>query len=148
MLLQTSTKMSEFMRIHPSDFGCIKSAVLNGLRQMYIDGSCPGLGIDIRISDVSVGLSVIDPSEGCCIMRCTFLLTHKIPRTGEKLKRPNKKSFYVFSFDDTEEKVVGRFEGKKGQDAIYKITLSKYLDLDNKLPIGQGIRFLCVAHLV
>ena len=92
---------------------------------MYIDGSCPGLGIGIKVSDVLVGPSVIDPNEGCCITRCTFLLTHIIPRAGNKLKRPTKKSFHVFSFDDTEEKVAVRFEGEKYQDAIYDITLCK-----------------------
>ena len=65
MFLPTTTKISEFMTIHPSHFGWIKSAVLTGLRQMYIDGSCPGLGIGIKVLDVSVGLSVIDPNEGC-----------------------------------------------------------------------------------
>ena len=136
------------MTIHPSHFGCIKSAVLKGLRQMYIDCSCPGLGISIKISDVSVGLSVINPNEGCCITRCTFLLTHIIPRAGNKLKRPTKKSFHVFSFDDTEEKVVVRFEGERGQNAIYEVTLCKYLDTENELPIGLSIRFLCVTHPV
>ena len=38
-----------------------------------------------------------------------------------KLKRPTKKSFHVFSFDNTEEKVVVRLEGEKSQDAIYEI---------------------------
>ena len=32
---------------------------------MYIDGSYPGLGISIKISDVSVDPSVIDPNKGC-----------------------------------------------------------------------------------
>ena len=136
------------MTIHPSHFGCIKSTILTGLRQMYIDGSCPGLGIGIKISLLSVGPSAIDPNEGCCITRCTYVLTHIISRAGDKLKRSTTKSFHVFSFDDTDEKVAVRFEGEKDQDAIYKITLCKYLDLDNELPIGQGIRFLCEAHLV
>ena len=57
---------------------------------MYIDGSCQGLGIGIKISDVLVGPSVIDPNERCCITRCTFLLMHDIPRTGDKLNRPTK----------------------------------------------------------
>ena len=61
------------MTIHPSHFGCIKLAALTGLRQMYIGGSCPSLGIGIKISDVSVGPSVNDPNERCCITRCTFL---------------------------------------------------------------------------
>ena len=81
-------------------------------------------------------------------MRCTFSLTHVIPRARDKLKRPTQKSFPVFLFDDTEEKVEVRFEGEKGQDAIYKITLCKYLNPDNKFPIDQSIRFLCVAHPV
>ena len=146
MFLQITTKISEFMTIHPSHFGCIKSAVLIGLRQMYIDGSCQGLCIGIKISGVSVDPSLIDANEGCCITRCTFLLTHIIPRAGDKLKRPTKKSFHVFSFEDTEEKVAVRFEGEKDQHAIYEITLCKYLDPENELPIDPSIRFLCVAH--
>ena len=97
--------MSEFMTIHPSHFGCIKSTILAGLRKMYIDSSYPNLGISIKISDVSIGPSVMDPNEGCCITRCTFLLTHIIPRAGDKLKKSTKEPFYVFSFDDTEEKL-------------------------------------------
>ena len=54
----------------------------------------------------------------------------------------------MFLFDDTEEKIAVRFEGEKGQDAIYETTLDKYLDPDNELPIDQSIRFLCVAHTV
>ena len=73
-------------------------------------------------------------------------MTHVIPRTGEKLKRPTKKSFHVFSFEDTEEKVAVRFEGEKGQDGIYEITLCKNLDPDNELPIDQNIKF-CVWHI-
>ena len=74
--------MSEFMTIHLFHFGCIKSAVLKGLRQMYIDGSCPRLGISIKGSDVLVCPAVIDPNKGFCITRCTFLLTHIIPGLG------------------------------------------------------------------
>ena len=113
MFLQTTKKMIEFMTIHPSHFGCIKSAVLTGLRQMYIDDSCQGLGIGFNISGLPVCPLVIDPNEGCCTTRCTFLLTHIIPRAGEKLKRPTKKFFHAFSFDDTEEQVVVRFEVKR-----------------------------------
>ena len=91
-----STKMSEFMTIHPPHFGCIKSTILAGLRKMYIDSSCPNLGVGVKISDVLIGPSVIDPSEGCCITRRTFLLTHIIPRAGNKLKKPNKESFTSF----------------------------------------------------
>ena len=97
---------------------------------------------------MSVSPAVIDTNKGCCITRCPFYLTHIVPRTRGKLERPTKVSFHVFSFDDAEEKVAVRFEGEKYQDAIYKITLCKYLDPDNELPIDQGIRFLCVAHPV
>ena len=90
---------------------------------MYIDSSCQNLGIGIKISGVSMGPSIIDPNEECCITRCTFLLTNIISRTGDKLKKPTKEPFYVFSFDDTEEEVVVRFEGEKGQDSIYEIIL-------------------------
>ena len=131
-----STKMSEFMTIHPSHFGCIKSIVLAGLRKMYIDSSCSNLGIGMKISDVSIGPLVIDPNKGCCNTRCTFLLTHIILKAGDKLKKP----FHVFSFDNTEEKVAVSFEGEKGQDVIYKITLCKYFDPENELPIDQSIR--------
>ena len=54
----------------------------------------------------------------------------------------------MFSFDDTKEKIAVWFEDEKGQDAIYEITLCKYLDPDNEFLIDQNIRFLCVAHLV
>ena len=146
MFLLTTTKMNKFMTIRPSHFGCIKSSILAGLRKMYIDSSCLNLGVGIKISDVSMGPSVIDRNEGCCITRCTFLLTHIIPRVGDKLKKHTKEPFYVFSFDDTKEKVAVRFEGKKGQDAIYEITFCQYLDPENELPIDPSIRFLCVAH--
>ena len=106
--------MSEFMTIHPSHFGCIKSAVLTGLRRMYIDGSCSDLVIGIKISDVSVGPSVIDPNEGCCIIRCTFLITNIIPRAEDNLKRPTKESLHVFSFDNTENKSCGEIWDWKG----------------------------------
>ena len=142
-----STKMSEFMTIHLSQLGCIKPIVLAWLRKMYIDSSCSNLGIGIKISDMSIYPSVIDPNEGCCITRCTFLLTYIIPGIEDKLKKPTKKSFHVFSFDDTEDKVAVRFEGKKGQDGIYEITLCQYLDPENELPIDPSIRFLCVTHL-
>ena len=148
MFLQTTTKMSEFITIHRSHFGCIKSAVLAGLRQMYIDGSCPGIGIGIKISDVSVGPAVIVPDEGCYIARCIFLLTHIIPRAGDNLKRLTKKSFRVFLFDDIEEKVAAKFEGEKGQDAIYETRLCRYLDSENELPIDPSIRIFCVVDLV
>ena len=74
---------------------------------------CPSLGISIKILGLLVGPSVIDPNEGCCITRCTFLFTHIIPKAGDKLKRPSKKYFHVFSFDDTEEEVAVRFEGSR-----------------------------------
>ena len=104
--------------IHPSHFGCIKSTILTGLRQTYIDSSCPSLGVGIKISGLLVGPADIDPNEECCITMCTFLLTHIVPRAADKLKRPTKKSLYVFSFDNTEEKVAVRFEGEKGQDLM------------------------------
>ena len=140
--------MSEFMTIHPSHFGCIKSTVLAGMRKMYMNSSCPNLGVGIKISDVSIGPSVIDPNEGFCITRCTFLSSHIILKAGDKLKKPTKRSLHVFSFNDTEEKVAVRFEGGKGQDAIYEITLCRYLEPENELPIDPSIRFLCVAHAV
>ena len=116
--------MSEFMAIQPSHFGCIKSTISAGLRQMYIDIPCPNLGISIKISNVSIDPAITDPNEGFCITKCTFLLSYIIPKAGDKLKKPTKEPFYVFSFDDAEEKFPVRFEGQKGQDAIYETTLS------------------------
>ena len=60
------------MTIHLSHFECIKSVVLTGLRRMYIDDSCPDLGISIKISDVSVDHSVINPDEGCSLQGVHF----------------------------------------------------------------------------
>ena len=130
-----STKMSEFMMIHPSHFGCVKSSILTRLKQMCIDSSCSNFSIGIKTSDVSIGPSFIDPSEGCCVVMCIFLLTHIIPKAGNKL-----------SFDDTEEKVAVRFEDEKGQDAIYEITSCRYLKPENELHIDPSIRSLCIAH--
>ena len=124
MFLLTTTKMSEFVMLHPSQLGCVKSSILTRLKQMDIDSSCPNLGIGIEISGAHVGPAITEPNEGCCITRCIFLLPHIIPKAGDKLKKPTKKPLYVFSFNDTEEKVTMRFEGEKGQDAIYEITLS------------------------
>ena len=70
---------------------CFKRA-----EKIYIGGSCPGLGIGISVSGVSVGPSVIDPNEVCCITRCTFLLTYIIARARDKLKRPTKNLFTCF----------------------------------------------------
>ena len=112
--------MSEFITIHPSHFGCIKSTVLARMRKMYIGSPCPNLGIGIKISDILIDPSAIDPNGGCCHVMCPFLLAHIIPGIGDKLKKPIQKSFHVFSFDDTEEKVAVRFEGEKGQDTFMK----------------------------
>ena len=83
------------------------------------------------------------------------MLSHIIPKAGDKLKKPTKKSFHVFSFNETEEKVAVRFEGDDRPAAqlnehslTYTVTLCPYLDPENKLPIDPSIRFLCVAHAV
>ena len=102
----------------------------------------------IKFSNVSINPAIIDPNEGFCITRCTFLLSHIIPNVRDKLKKPTKEPFYVFSFDDTEDKLAMRFEGKKGQDAIYEIPLCQYFNPENELPIDRSIKFLCVAHPV
>ena len=146
MFLPKITTMSEFVMLHPSQFGCVKSSILTLLKQMYIDSSCPNLGTGIEISDVHVSSAIIDSNEGCCVAMCTFLLTHIIPNFGDKLKKPTKESFHNFLFDDTEEKVAVRFEGE--DSSTYTVTLCQYLDPDNELPIDPGIRFLCVVHPV
>ena len=74
--------MSEFMTIHPSNFGCIKSAVLTERKQMYIDSSCSNLGIVIKISNVFINSAIIDPNKGSCLVKYTFLLQHIILKAG------------------------------------------------------------------
>ena len=113
---------------------------------MYKDSFCPNLGMGIKISNGSINSPIIDPKEACFLVKCTFLLQHIILKIGDNLKKNTKESFHVFSFDDTEEKVAVRFEGEKGLDAIYEITLCQYLDPEQKLSIDPSIRFLCVAH--
>ena len=64
---------------------------------MYIDGSCPGLGIGIKISGLLVVLLVIDPNKVCCITRCTFSLMHIIPRARELVEKAHQEIFsHVF----------------------------------------------------
>ena len=140
MFLLTITEMSEFMMINSSQFGCIKSILLTRLRKMYTGSSCPNLGIGIKISNASINSAIIDPNEGCCLVRWTSFLQHIIPKAGGNLKKNTKESFHVLRFDDAEEKVAVRFEGEKDPDAIYKITLCQYLDPENKLPINPSIR--------
>ena len=115
MFLPTITRMSEFVMLYPSQFGCAKSSILTRLNPMYIDSSCPNLDIGIKIPSMCINSTVIDPKEWCCVARCTFLLRHIIPSPGDKLTKSTKKSFHVFSFDDTEEKVAVRFEGERSQ---------------------------------
>ena len=92
----TITKMNEFTILHPSHFGCSKSTVLAMLKQLYINNSCPNLGIGIEISNTSINSAIIDPNEGCCLVRCTFLLHHIIPRAGDKLKKTHQWIFLWF----------------------------------------------------
>ena len=154
MFLPTITRMSEFVMLYPSQFGCAKSSILTRLNPMYIDSSCPNLDIGIKIPSMCINSTVIDPKEWCCVARCTFLLRHIIANPGDKLKKPTKKSFHVFSFDDTEEKVAVRFEGEGSQGgegshgSTNAVTLCHYLDPDNKLPIDPSIRFLCVSRIL
>ena len=143
------------MKIHPSHFECIKSTILTGLGQMYIDSSCSNLGIAIKISNVSFNPAIIDPNEGLCLVKSNFLPQHIIPNIWDNLKKKQKKNkqtsqgiFHVLSFDNTEEKAAVRCEGEKFQEAICEITLCQYLGLENELPIDPNIRFLCVTYPV
>ena len=68
--------MREFMTVHPSHFGCVKSSILTRLKQMYINSSCPNLGIGIKISDVSIGPSVIDPNRILHHEMYIFIITY------------------------------------------------------------------------
>ena len=94
MFSRITTKMIELITLHPSHFGCVKSSILTRLKQMYIDCPCPNLGIDIEISRVSVDLAIIDPNEGCCLTRCTFLLQHF--QNWRQIGKTHKESFHIF----------------------------------------------------
>ena len=118
-----------------------KISHFNRLRQMYIAGSCPSLDIGIKISGLSVGPSVIDPNEGCCITRCTFCWHISFPGLGQVEKTHQEIFSCIFIW--WHRKKSWRFEGKKCQDAIYVIKLCKYLNSDNESPIDLSIRFLC-----
>ena len=74
--------MNEFKMTNPSHFGSIKSTILTGLRQMYIDSFCPNLGMGIKISNGSINSPMIDPKEVCFLVKCTFLLQHIINKLG------------------------------------------------------------------
>ena len=63
-----------------------------------------------------------------------------------QVEKAYQRAFPRLLIYDTEEKVVVRFEGEKGQVAFDEITLFQYLDPENGLPIDPSIRFLCVAH--
>ena len=52
--------------------------------------------IGIKISNVSINSAIIGPNGGCCLVKCTFLLQHIIPKIGDNLKKPTKESFHVF----------------------------------------------------
>ena len=80
------------MKIHPSHFECIKSTILTGLGQMYIDSSCPNLGIAIKISNVSLNPAIIDPNEGLCLVKSNFLPQHIIPNIWDNLKKKQKQN--------------------------------------------------------
>ena len=95
MFLLTTTKMSEFMTIHPSHFGCIKSTVLAGMRKMYIDISCPNLGIGIKISGVLIGPAMTDPNKGCCVVMCIFIETYNF-RHWKQTEKTHRKIFSCF----------------------------------------------------
>ena len=65
-----------------------------------------------------------------------------------QVEKAHQEPPFVFSYDIAEEKVVVIFQSKKSQDEIYEVTLCKYLDTENELPIDPSIRFLCNAHPV
>ena len=76
-----------------------------------------------------------------------FVATYR-PQNWRQIGKTHQRSFHVFPFDGTEEKVAVRFKDEKDQDTIYEITLCQYLDPGNELSIDRSISFLCVAHPV
>lgn len=153
---QSETRLIEEIVIPPSSLGDIRGAVHVKLRQMYIDMSCPHLGIGINISAVRVDNITIDPNSGECIAKVIFTLEHVIPTLGQIIARPSDECqklktgevLHIVSFGEhTSEKVAIGFRGTANQ---YEITLCQYVDHSacgsDQLPLDPSIRFVCIAE--
>ena len=135
--------LSEEIVIPPSHLGDIMGSVCAKLYQMYIDMSCPRLGIGLDISNIKIGLITIDPNNGACVAQVIFTLKHVMPKVGTVVQKSTSSGdLEIASFDETDEQIAIRFEGNASQ---YEITLSQYVDHNSELPIDPNIRFVCLA---
>ena len=143
----THVYSDEEVIVPPSHLGDVKRSVSVRLRQMYIDMSCPRLGIGLDITDVHVGFMILDPNSGACMADVIFTLKHVIPIVGTRIHKPTGSTadLELATFDDTCEKIADRFEGEALQ---YEVTLCQYIDHSSQLPIDPSIRFVCIAKSV
>ena len=81
-------ELSEEIVIPPSHLGDIVGSVCAKLHQMYIDMSCPRLGIGLDVSNIKIGLITIDPNNGACVAQVIFTLKHVMPKVELLLKEP------------------------------------------------------------
>ena len=98
--------------INPSHFGCTNSTMLTGLRQMYIDSSCPNLGICIKISNGSIDSPITDPNEGCFLVKFTFLLQLHL-KLGTNWEKTPKNLFMCFLWWHIRKSCVEVWRGKR-----------------------------------
>ena len=127
MFEPVKTRLTEEIVIPPSCLGDVEGNVQMQLRQMYIDVSCPQLGIGLNVDLEKVKSILFDPNSGECVASVVFTLRHVIPKLGQIItKKPNESDdFQAFSFEETDEKVAVVFRG----DALkYEITLCEFFD--------------------
>ena len=137
--------MSEEVVVHPSHLGNIPGNVQMQLRQMYIDMSCPRLGIGLKVLSVVINSTILDPDSGECVVDVNFTLEHVAPRVGQIVRKygdAEEAKLIMIDFEGTDEKVAVSFEGVGSE---YEVTLSQYVDHSCKLSIDPYIRFVCIA---
>ena len=88
MFKPMTTKLREIIAIPPSELGCVESSVLTSLHRMYIDISCPKLGIGLEINSMRIESLCLDPDDGSCNANVVFELKHVVPRLGDIIKKP------------------------------------------------------------
>lgn len=151
MFKSTLTRLAETVVVLLSHLGNVKSSVLTSLWQMYIDLSCPNLGIGLNMKSVRIKGVFLDVDNGNCMADVTFVLRHVVPVIGSIIKKPEEShkqnDLEVVLFDETTEKVAVRFQDG-GQDDAYKDTLYQYFDPWSELSIDPAIRFVCIGKCV
>ena len=160
MFDKLKTSLREMVVIPPCQLGCVGGCVFKNLREMYIELSCPRLGIGLDIGKIDVNVVKIDANSGDCVADVTFDLYHVIPIIGNVIEKPDFYSpsqAHVVEFEETTEKIAISFkddddddddddelQGPRGKKK-FEITLCQYLDPSCELHIDPSIRFVCIA---